>query len=729
MVIDMVIKVLVENYIRKTDSVLNYHVPSDIENDVEIGKRVVVPLNNTKIEGFILGINTEEINYELKDIESIVDREPVLNQELLRLGEYIKSITLCSLISAYQVMLPSALKAKKNTNVKAKYVTYLELNKSINEIEQYIKSNPRRKKHIALLNEIIDKTYVLKDSFNSSAARELVLNNVIKYSNKQVYRTDDSSKYSYDKLTLNDEQKRVVEEANNNLNSDKIFLLHGVTGSGKTESYLQIIERVLENKRNVIVLVPEISLTPQMVSRFKGRFGSNVAVMHSSLSNGEKYDEWLRLKRGEAHIVVGARSAIFAPLSNIGLIVIDEEHESTYKQDSNPRYHVLDIAKYRSKYHNCPILLGSATPSLESYARAKRGVYNLLELKKRANKMSLPNVKIVDMKYEVKHKNYLISSILKDKIEEKLAKGEQIILLLNRRGYSSFITCHDCGYVAKCPNCDISLTYHKSSNMLRCHYCGYATKWLEKCPECNGEIKNFGMGTEKVLETLESMFDARIVRMDLDTTTKKGSHEKIISDFAAHKYDILLGTQMIAKGLDFGNVTLVGVINADTSLNIPDFRSCERTFQLLSQVSGRAGRDKLVGEVIIQTFNKENYSIICASNHDYNTFFESEMRIRRLLKYPPYYYIAILKIIGKSYDDVKIEALKIKKFLSDRLSCDTIILGPTTANMFKLNNIYRFQIILKYKKDDKLYPTISLLQELYLNNKVNIEVDFNPLIL
>lgn len=722
----MVIKVLVENYIKKTDSVLNYRVPLNLEKYILVGKRVVVPLNNSKVEGFILGISDEEVNFDLKDIESIVDDEPILNHELLCLGEYIKSITLCSLISAYQVMLPSALKAKKNTNVNIKYDTYLCLNKSVDEVNNYINLHPKRKRHIVLLNEILDKTQILRNSFNSTPARELIKEGLIKTTKKQVYRIDNTL-YSYDKLTLNEEQKKVVSEVTNNLNSNKIYLIHGVTGSGKTESYMQIIERVLEQKKDVIVLVPEISLTPQIVARFKGRFGSNVAVMHSSLSMGEKYDEWLRLKRGEAHIVVGARSAIFAPLSNIGLIVIDEEHESTYKQDSSPRYHALDIAKYRSKYHNCPIVLGSATPSLESYARAKKGVYTLLELKSRANKKALPKVEIVDMATEVKNKNYLISSILKSKINEKLSKGEQIILLLNRRGYSSFITCHDCGYVAKCPNCDISLTYHKSSNMLRCHYCGYATKWIDSCPECHGTIKDFGTGTEKVLEVLEGMFDARIVRMDLDTTTKKGSHEKIIKDFENHKYDILLGTQMIAKGLDFSNVTLVGVINADTSLNIPDFRSGEVTFELLSQVSGRAGRDKLVGEVVIQTFNKDNYSIIYASNHDYKSFFMKEMSIRKSLKYPPYYYITVLKIIGKTYDDVKIEALKIKRFLSDKLSSDTIILGPTTANMFKLNNTYRFQIILKYKIDDKLYSTISLLQQLYLNNKVNIEVDFNPI--
>lgn len=725
----MIIKVLVENYIKTTDSILSYHVPFNLEGDIAIGKRVVVPLNKNEVEGFILEISKETPNFEVKDIISIVDDEPVLNKELLSLGEYIKSITLCSLISAYQVMLPSALKAKRNVNIKSKYKTFIKLNKSIEFINDYIDKNKRNKSEIALLNELINNSIVEKNSFNSRVANKLKDKDLIIYSDKQIYRTVSDKTYKYDKLILNKEQEHAVNTVVSALGIPKVFLLHGVTGSGKTETYLQIIEHVLKTGKNVIVLVPEISLTPQMTERFKGRFGPNVAVMHSSLSSGEKYDEWLRLKRGEAHIVVGARSAIFAPLSNIGLIVIDEEHETTYKQDSSPRYHALDIAKYRSKYHNCPIILGSATPSLESYARAKKNVYELLELKSRANGKKLPEVKIVDMCSEVKKKNYLISSILKDKINEKLSKNEQIILLLNRRGYSSFITCHDCGYVAKCPNCDISLTFHKTNNMLRCHYCGYATKMYDTCPECSGEIKNFGTGTEKVLEALENMFDAKIVRMDLDTTSKKGSHEKIIKDFETHKYDILLGTQMIAKGLDFSNVTLVGVINADTSLNIPDFRSGEVTFELLSQVSGRAGRDKLTGEVIIQTYNKDNYSIICAANHDYFSFYDKEMEIRRSLKYPPYYYLVNIKIMGKVYDDVLTESLKIKKYLKDSLSSDTIVLGPTTANMFKVNNIYRFQIIIKYKKDDKLYNSLILLQQLYLNKKITIDITFNPLIL
>ena len=725
----MIVKVLVENYIKKTDSVLSYRVPSNFESNIQIGKRVKVPLNKSIIEGFIIGIaEKNDVNYELKDIIEVVDQYQILDDELMKLGEYIKSTTLCSLISAYQVMLPTALKAKHKSNIKSKYDKYVKLSCSINCVSDYIKSYPRRKKHATLLKQLTEQSEVLIDSFNKITAKELYSLGMVSYVSHQVYRSLNNNYSEYNKLELNKEQRDVVLEVKKNIDKPITYLLHGVCGSGKTESYLQIIEYVLSLGKDVIVLVPEISLTPQIVSRFKGRFGDNVAVLHSSLSNPEKYDEWIRLKRGEAHIVVGARSAIFAPLSNLGLIVIDEEHESTYKQESNPKYHALDIAKFRSNYHSCPIILGSATPSLESYARAEKHVYKLLELKSRANNKPLPNVEIVDMVKEIKKKNNIISSLLKSKIEERLNKNEQVILLLNKRGYSSFVTCHDCGYIEKCPACDITLTYHKTSNTLRCHYCGYGTKMNDKCPKCGGKINNYGSGTEKVYEVLSDMFkNASIVRMDLDTTTKKGSHEKIISDFENHKYDILLGTQMIAKGLDFGNVTLVGVINADTSLNLPDFRSGEKTFQLLSQVSGRAGRADRIGEVIIQTYNKDNYSINYASRHDYLGFYNYEMNLRKKLKYSPYYYLVSIKILGRVYDDVKVEALKIKKFLESNISHDTIILGPTTASVFKLNNIYRFQIILKYKRDDKLLGTLSTLEKLYINKKIDIDIDFNPI--
>ena len=415
-------------------------------------------------------------------------------------------------------------------------------------------------------------------------------------------------------LPLTMEQEEAIKPVLKTIDQDQheTFLLYGVTGSGKTEIYLQSIQEVLKKGKEAIVLVPEIALTPQMVDRFKGRFGNDVAVLHSALSTGEKYDEWRKVQRKEAKVVVGARSAIFAPFENLGIIIIDEEHETSYKQEELPRYHARDVAIHRARHHNCPVILGSATPSLESFARAKKDVYHLLTLSKRMNDRELPAVSIVDMREEMRSGNRtMFSRELFEKIEDRLAKKEQIILFLNRRGHSSFMMCRDCGYVMQCPHCDISLTYHRVSNEMKCHYCGHDTGVPEICPECSSNhIRYFGTGTQKVEEELLKLLpEARIVRMDVDTTGRKGAHEKLLDHFQSGKADILLGTQMIAKGLDFPNITLVGVLSADTMLHLPDFRSGEKTFQLLTQVSGRAGRHELSGEVVIQTYTPEHYSI------------------------------------------------------------------------------------------------------------------------
>ncbi|OMG45092.1 primosomal protein N', partial [Paenibacillus macerans] len=391
---------------------------------------------------------------------------------------------------------------------------------------------------------------------------------------------------------------------------ERTFLLHGVTGSGKTEVYLQTIEEVLNKGKEAMMLVPEIALTPQMVLRFKRRFGDDVAVLHSGLSKGERYDEWQKIRDGRARVSVGARSSIFAPFKNLGIIIIDEEHESTYKQEDYPRYHARDIAQWRSQFHHCPVVLGSATPSLESYARAEKNVYELLSLPHRVNQQALPHIDIIDMREELSEGNRSMFSIaLRQAIQERLDKKEQIVLFLNRRGYASFMLCRDCGYVPHCPHCDISLTYHKTTDQLKCHYCGYQENPPSQCPNCEGDhIRQVGTGTQRVEELLQQEFPhARIIRMDVDTTSRKGAHEKLLNDFEAGKGDILLGTQMIAKGLDYPNITLVGVLNADTMLNLPDFRASERTYQLLTQVSGRAGRHEKEGQVIIQTYNPDHY--------------------------------------------------------------------------------------------------------------------------
>jgi primosomal protein N' (replication factor Y) len=418
------------------------------------------------------------------------------------------------------------------------------------------------------------------------------------------------------------------------------------------------------------------------------------------------------------------------PLENIGIIIIDEEHSDSYKQENNPRYHALDMAKFRSKYHNCPLVLGSATPTLESFARAKKDVYKLLKLQNRIGNSKLPNIEIVDMSLEMKKRNLIFSQILLDKIKSRLEKQEQVIILLNRRGFSTIVSCRNCGYKYECPHCAITLTYHKSSNMMRCHYCGYSKEKPLKCFQCQEEaLKDAGLGTEKLEIELQKVFpSSKIIRMDKDTTTKKGSHEKIINEFKNNDYDILLGTQMIAKGLDFPRVSLVGVINADSSLNIPDFRSNERTFQLLSQVSGRAGRSKYPGEVVLQTFNPDNKTLNYIKNHDYEGFYNYEMNLRRLMSYPPYYYLITIKALSNSYEESSLEINKIKTHLLKNIDKQSIILGPTIANPFKVNNKYRFQLIIKYKIDKNIMNTLKEIDELYkTNTKVNIEIDTSPL--
>lgn len=716
----MVAGVLVELANKSVDRIFDYNVDNSIEDDIKIGIRVEVPFGRQILEGFVLEIKNNSEVEDLKNIIKIIDKDIVLNEELIELGKKIKENTLSTLISCYQTMLPRALKAKKKNNITKKYDIYYKLN----DYETY-KFNKTQQEIINLFKNklLIKREELLKIS--PSSLKTLISKNILVEEKKEHYRLEYNSKTDNIK-TLTTLQQSVVDKVN--LNSSNTYLLHGVTGSGKTEVYIKLISQVLKNNKTAIMLVPEISLTPQMISRFSEVFGSSIAAIHSALSEGEKYDEWRRINRGEAKIVIGARSAIFAPLTNLGIIIIDEEHSDSYKQDTSPRYNAKDIAIIRGDTNNCPVIMGSATPSLESFARAQKGVYKLLTMTERINGKKLPEIKLIDMNSEVKKTNTHISLPLLDAINENLNNNNQVILLLNRRGYSSFITCKNCGYSFKCPNCDITLTYHKTSNTLRCHYCGYGTKVYKECPECHeSSVTNLGVGTEKIEEELKSLIpNAKILRMDFDTTSKKGMHEKMITAFKNQEYDILLGTQIVAKGLDFENVTLVGVINADTSLNIPDFRSSENTFSLLAQVSGRSGRSNKNGKVIIQTFNKDHYAISYTKTHDYIGFYNYEMQIRKKLKYPPYFYICYLRISSKDYDTASIEANKIKKSLERNLK-STIILGPSPANIFKMNNIYRYGIILKYKKEDNLYKILNMLYEHYrTNNKVTIDIDFNP---
>ena len=512
---------------------------------------------------------------------------------------------------------------------------------------------------------------------------------------------------------MNAEQQVAVETILQSVQEQQsqTYLLEGITGSGKTEVYLQVIAEVLNQGKTAIMLVPEISLTPQMVQRFKSRFGEHVAVMHSGLSQGEKYDEWRKIERGEAEVVVGARSAIFAPIENIGVIIVDEEHEASYKQEETPRYHARDLAIWRSEYHHCPVVLGSATPSLESRARAQKNVYQRLRLTQRANQAAtLPTIDVVVMRQEVENGNVSSFSMsLQEKLQERLEKNEQSVLLLNRRGYSSFVMCRDCGYVLPCPNCDISLTLHMDSKTMKCHYCGHEERIPYRCPNCGQDkIRYYGTGTQKVEEELQTLLpDSRILRMDVDTTRRKGAHEKILRTFGEGQADILLGTQMIAKGLDFPNVTLVGVLNADTALNLPDFRSSERTFQLLTQVSGRAGRAEKPGEVIIQSFNPEHYAIQLAKAQDYEDFYTKEMYIRHRGDYPPYYFTVQITASHPEENEAAKQMFQIATKLKQGLSPQAILLGPTPNAIMRVNNRYFYQVIIKYKQEPMLQPLLK----------------------
>lgn len=723
----MYVSVLTQIGAKAVDQTFFYHVPKLLENNIKIGVRVRIPFGNMILDGFVLGIsdNSSYDNSKIKDIINVIDEEPVLNKEMLLLGKYMSDNLLASLSSCYQVMLPKALKAEVKSNIKIKYDRYLHRIKSIEEIDRYI-DNCKYESQINLLCKLKEGDILITKMSSS-------INTIIKYGFASIIY-EECKRYKYDgisnykRVNLTDKQRLVSDTIISSFGKSDTFLLYGVTGSGKTEVYMDVIEKAINNGKSAIMLVPEIGLTPQIVGKFISRFGNVISVLHSKLSDSERYDEYRKITNGESKIVIGTRSAIFVPFTNIGVIIIDEEHTLSYKQDNNPRYSAINVAEWRSKYHNCPLVLGSATPSLESFAKAGNHVYKLLSLTERAGGSVLPNVNIVDMKEEVKKGNFILSDILKNKIGEVLDRGEQAIILLNRRGYSSTISCKECGYVYKCPNCDITYTYHKSSNNLKCHYCGYSMVLPNKCSICGSDnLKDYGLGTEKLEETLNSLYKARIVRMDVDTTSKKGQHQKIIDDFGEHKYDILIGTQMIAKGLDFPLVTLVGVVSIDSSLTSPDYRASENTFQLLSQVSGRAGRSENKGEVIVQTFNPDHYAITLAKNHDYIDFYKEEMKVRKMLKYSPYYYMVLVSITSKDYELGFKEANKIGSYIRNNISSDSIVLGPTMANMFKVNNIYHYQIIIKYRKDDSLMKVLKFIIDMQVkNNKIDVSIDFNP---
>ncbi|MFZ1604144.1 MAG: primosomal protein N' [Enterococcus aquimarinus] len=738
-----------------------------------------------------------ESTLSLKSLIRVIDLAPVVNQELLQLADYMKDVTFSFKINCLQTMLPAAMKAAyqkkfvlldEDHPVKETYFSQsneidwdvieaagaLTLFKRLREqsiVElRYLVKEKVNKKMIRYVKSLVttENYFVFKEQLRPNALRQHQLLEQLKttpretvtfYREKELLSThlktaekngwlsfeevesyrDPFENHDFPKTLpwqLNTEQQQAVSRilAAEAQGEATTFLLEGITGSGKTEVYLQSIAEILNKGKTAMMLVPEIALTPQMVQRFKSRFGKAVAVLHSGLSQGEKYDEWRKIERGEAQVVVGARSAVFAPLQKIGLIIIDEEHEATYKQEDTPRYHARDLAIWRSQYHHCPVILGSATPSLESRARAQKKRYELLYLTQRAHENAqLPSVTIVDLKEEYAQKNTsTFSRLLQEKISNRLQQKEQIVLLLNRRGYSSFMMCRDCGYVLPCPNCDISLTLHMDVKKMRCHYCGHQENIPKKCPDCQGEkIRYYGTGTQKVEEELQERFpSARILRMDVDTTRKKGAHEKILKAFEEQEADILLGTQMIAKGLDYPNITLVGVLNADTALNLPDFRSSERTFQLLTQVSGRAGRGAKPGEVIVQTFNPEHHSIVLAQAQDYEAFYQQEMILRHQSGYPPFYFTVKITISHPAEQVVAKKSYQIAEQLKNGLSPESRILGPTPSGIARIKNRYYYQIILKYKHEVHLHRMLrEILETSQSEQRKNlyVSIDYEPL--
>ena len=706
----MLISVLVEieSFNEKT---FTYSVPKHLEKNIKLGVRVSVPFGKRKIRGIVIGY-VDKSEYETKDIIDILDDEAILNEELIELGKKMSKMYICNLMSCYLSMLPSALKFNNN-NTKIKYDTYYE---KVNMLD-----NPS-KGELTILN-LFNNTNVVKSSLikNKTILNRLVEKGILKKIVKESYRLNST----YEKSNLKVLTKAQEDAFNNICNTDKmITILRGVTGSGKTEIYMHLIKKYLDLGKTAIVLVPEISLTTQLIDRFRSVF-NDIAVLHSSLSDGERYDEYRKIRDGKVSLVIGTRSAIFSPLKNIGIIIIDEEHVDSYKQENNPRYNTLDIAIERSIYHNSKIVLGSATPTLESYAKGKINRYNLVELLERVNDNKLPKVHIIDMKDEIKKGNRILSSLASDLINDRLSKKEQIMILINRRGYSNYIMCNECGSVVKCPNCDISLTYHKINNTLRCHYCGYATIRPNNCAKCNSKYLILrGIGTEKIEEYLNDKFSARIIRMDKDSTANKGMHEKIINDFNNFKYDILLGTQMISKGLDFPNVTLVIVLNGDSNLNIPNYKSSEKTFDLLTQVSGRAGRKDKEGIAIIQTYNPNHYSILYSKNHDYESFYNKEISIRKKLNYPPFCNIVAVRVLGSDYNIGNDNINKIRKYLESNLDDRYTILGPSIS--LKINNVYRFQLIIKYKEKEDLYRVLNDINSNLKKSDIKLEIDFNP---
>lgn len=724
-------EVIINSEALEIDRPFTYKVPEEFNNEIKIGQIVKVPFGkgNKTSEGFILNLkNDDNIKFKTKNIAAILVKDPVIDEDDINLIEFLREKTLCKYIDAFRLLIPVGImkgakaKKKKVIVLKNEDLSNIKNPDGYKKIVEFFKTNSGKYTKSELINEHSISQYKLN---------KLIENEVLSIEEESVFRYNDRVYNKDSAKTLTIEQENIIREYINS--DDKMFLLKGVTGSGKTEVYMKLVERVLLEGKSAIILVPEIALTPQMIERFKGRFGVNVALFHSKLSDGERFDEWFRVKEGKAKVIVGARSAIFLPAKNLGLIIIDEEHENTYKSEQNPKYQTKEVAEYLSELKGCKVILGSATPSIETYYRALTGEMKLLELNSRVDNKPMPPMKVIDMRNELKGGNKsLFSRELFIAIQERLKRKEQIILFLNRRGFSTFVSCRSCGYVFKCDECDISMTYHKNG-LLICHYCGKTKREPRECPKCHSKyVKFFGAGTQRVEEEVKKYFNnVRILRMDVDTTRDKHSYERIYNTFKNGEADILIGTQMVSKGLDFKNVTLVGILAADMSINIPDYRAAERTFQIITQVAGRAGRGDKQGEVLIQTYTPQHYSLQYAVNYDYEGFYEKEFTVRAMMKYPPFGKLLLINGTSKKEDLLKNFMHKITMMIKPLVeNClDIEILGPIPCMISKVKENYRWQIVIKGEFDS--YFSKNIKEILYDENKnvyndIRISMDINP---
>lgn len=719
--------VIVDLRLDAVDRIYQYGIPQHL-NPLSVGQRVLVPFGHRKLEGYVVELkNALEIDRaKLRDIIRLLDPEPIIHPSLVELAQWMRTRYVGLLSEALHFMLPAGYRyGKERVGAKIQQVVTLKV-----QNPQLSPWATAQKRVVDILQKdptMLAANLVEQAATSHSTLRALEEKGVVSIENKRLERKISWDTVADPHLQLTWEQEQACTMIQQEiLGRKRPVLLHGVTGSGKTEIYLRIINEIVQDGKQAIVLVPEIALTPQTVSRFGARFGDRISVLHSGLSHGERFDQWWKIYRQEVDIVIGARSAVFAPTPNLGLIVLDEEHEGTYKHEEGTiRYQTRDVAVKRSELVGGQVLLGSATPSLESYHKALQGAYKLVELTKRVEKRILPAVSIVDMRKEFEEGNRsMFSGRLKKALQELSESEEQAIILLNRRGFASFVLCRECGHVLQCPNCQVSLTYHRFDNRLHCHYCPHKEPMPASCPRCASRyLRQFGVGTEQVEHTLQEKFpDLKAIRLDSDTTRRKGAHRAILNKFGQGKAQVLIGTQMVAKGLDFPNVTLVGVLSADLSLNFPDVRASERTFQLLTQVAGRSGRGDLPGQVIVQCYEPRHFAISCAQNHDYLGFYRREITFRRKQGYPPFRHLTRILISGGRLDTEKAAKQIAEHLIRNRFN-KADILGPVPAPIAKLQGRYRWQLVLKSD-----YLVDALLRKLpTMPEKVHVSIDIDPL--